>query len=135
MAPIRKTVKMRAIERKHRRELEDIRRHLMANGRRSWHVKRIRRETLVALKMLYPAPLQAEQLFRSLLCVFPTLEWDAFRRDLTYLCEKGYLQRVVADTERDERLTPWRKRWFRLTTSGLEVTDQVVSDPALDLEP
>jgi len=104
----------------------------MANGRNNRQIKRIRNEILVALKMLYPAPLQAEQLFRSLLCLFPTLEWDPFRRDLAYLGEKGYLRRVVADTEGDERLTPWRKRWFRLTSAGLEVADQVVKDPALD---
>ena len=106
----------------------------MANCRGSRQIKRIRNEILVALKMLYPAPLQAEQLFRSLLCLFPTLEWDPFRRDLAYLCEKGYTQRVVADLERDERLTPWRKRWFRLTSSGLEVADRVINDPALDQE-
>jgi hypothetical protein len=107
----------------------------MANGRTSQQIKRIRTEVLVALKMLYPAPLQAEQLFRSLLCIFPTLEWDAFKRDLAYLCEKGYLQRVVADAERDSGapgLTPWRKRWFRLTSAGLEVADHVINDPALD---
>lgn len=107
----------------------------MANGRSSRQIKRFRNEMLVALKMLYPAPLQAEQLFRSLLGIFPTLEWHAFRRDLSYLCEKGYLQRVVADTEAEAgsaRLTPWRKRWFRLTSSGLEVADHVVNDPALD---
>lgn len=109
----------------------------MANGRSTRQIKRIRREVLVALKMLYPAPLQSEQLFRSLLCVFPELEWDAFRRDLAYLTEKGYLQRVVADTEHDPdspSLTPWRKRWVRLTPTGLEVVDHVVRDPALELE-
>ena len=34
----------------------------MANGRAGRLIKRIRTEILVALKMLYPAPLQAEQL-------------------------------------------------------------------------
>jgi len=107
----------------------------MANGKNGRQIKRVRNEILVALKMLYPAPLQAEQLFRSLLSVFPALEWDPFRRDLAYLSEKGYLQRVVADAEREPGaaiLTPWRRRWFRLTSSGLEVADHVVSDPALE---
>lgn len=107
----------------------------MANSRTSREIKRIRNEVLVALKMLYPAPLQAEQLFRSMLCVFPTLEWDCFRRDLAYLCEKGYLQRVVTDSEHDPdtpALTPWRRRWFRLTSAGLEVADHLIDDPALD---
>ena len=104
----------------------------MANGRTAREIKRIRNEALVALKMLYPAALQAEQLMRSLLSLFPALEWDHFRRDLAYLSEKGYLQRVVADTENDERLTPWRQRWFRLTSRGVELADHVINDPALD---
>jgi hypothetical protein len=104
----------------------------MANGRNASEIKSIRNEAVVALKMLYPTALQAEMLFRSLLSVFPELEWDHFRRDLAYLCEKQYLQRVVADTEADERLTPWRQRWFRLTSRGVELADHVINDPALD---
>ena len=104
----------------------------MANGRSPQQIKRIRSEILVALKMLYPAALQAEQLLRSMLSVFPDLEWGAFRRDLAYLCEKGYLQRVVSANESDERLTPWRRRWFRLTSEGMEVAEHVINDPALE---
>ena len=99
----------------------------------SRQIKRVRREILVALKMLYPAALQADQLLRSLLAVFPTLEWDDFRKDLAYLTEKGYLARVTTDTERDARLTAWRKRWFRLTPAGVEIADHCVDDPALDI--
>ncbi len=96
-------------------------------------IKRVRSEILVALKMLYPAALQGDQLMRSLLVLFPALEWDHFRRDLAYLCEKRYLIRVVSDAERAPQATPWRKRWFRLTSAGLEVADHCVNDPALDV--
>jgi hypothetical protein len=105
----------------------------MRPSRSGQEVKRVRNEILVALRLLYPAALQAEQLLRSLISVFPTIEWDGLRRDLAYLCEKGYLTRVVSDLENDERMTPWRKRWFRLTSAGLEVADECVHDPALDL--
>lgn len=104
---------------------------MAANGARQ--IKRVRNEILVGLKMLYPAAMQGEQLLRSLLCLFPQLEWDQFRKDLAYLCEKGYVRRIVADTERDERVTPWRKRWFRLTPSGVEVADHCVVDAALEV--
>lgn len=104
----------------------------MANGRTSGQIKRVRNETLIALKLIYPAALPAGALLRSLLSLFPTLEWDHFRRDLAYLCEKGYVQRMLADTETDERMTPWRHRWFRLTSSGVEVADRCIHDPALD---
>jgi len=104
----------------------------MANGRDTREIKRIRNETLVALKVLYPAALQAEQILRSLLALFPTLEFDALKRDLHYLSEKGYVERVATEDERDKALTPWRRRWFRLTPLGMEVADHCIHDPALE---
>ncbi len=95
-------------------------------------IKQVRQELLVALKMLYPSALMGEQLLRSLLILFPQLEWDHFRRDLAYLCEKGYIIRVVADNEADEKATPWRRRWFRLTPEGVEIADHCIEDPALE---
>ncbi|MGB2984369.1 MAG: hypothetical protein WBE26_00685, partial [Phycisphaerae bacterium] len=78
----------------------------MANGRDTQQLKRIRNEILVALKVLYPAALQAAQLMRSLLVLFPTLEFDHLKRDLHYLSEKGYIERVIADSENDNGMTP-----------------------------
>jgi hypothetical protein len=103
----------------------------MANGRTPEEIRQVRYETLVALKMIYPAALQADQILRSLLSLFPTLEWECFRRDLIYLAEKNYVQRVVAQSEPDARLTPWRKRWFRLTARGVELAEDLIRDPAL----
>ena len=96
-------------------------------------IKRVRNEVLVALKMLYPAALQGDQILRTLLVVFPQLEWDQLKKDLAYLCEKGYVQRIVAETEEDARMTSWRKRWFRLTPSGVEIADHCVEDKALEV--
>lgn len=104
----------------------------MANGRDTQEIKRIRNEVLVALKVVCPAALRADQLMRSLLPLFPSLEFDHLRRDLHYLGEKGYIVRVVADSEDDNATTPWRKRWFRLTTSGMELVDRCILDPALE---
>ncbi|UCE59514.1 MAG: hypothetical protein JSU63_18975 [Phycisphaerales bacterium] len=104
----------------------------MANGRDTRLIKRIRNEILVALKVVYPAALQAKQLVRSLIVLFPTIEFDHLKRDLHYLVEKGYISRVIADVENDNGLTPWRNRWFRLTTSGMELADRCIKDPALE---
>ncbi len=104
----------------------------MANGRDIREIKRIRNEILVALKVIYPAALLAEQLMRTLLVLFPTLEFEQFKRDLHYLTEKRYLQRVIADGENNGGLTPWRRRWFRLTTSGIEIAERCIKDPALE---
>lgn len=104
----------------------------MANGRNTQEIKRLRNEILVALKLLYPAPLQADQLMRSLLVLFPVLEFDALRRDLHYLMEKGYVERVVNTGDDDATLTPWRRRWFRLTSRGMEIADHCIHDPALE---
>lgn len=104
----------------------------MANGRNTRQIKRIRNEVLVALKVVYPAALQAERLMRSLLVLFPILEFDHLRRDLHYLTQKRYLERVIADSEHDNGATPWRRRWFRLTTTGIELADRCIRDPALE---
>jgi hypothetical protein len=104
----------------------------MPGERGALEIKRVRNEVLVALKVVYPGALQAEQVMRSLLSLFPTLEFEYFRRDLAYLTEKGYIERVITDAERDGALTPWRHRWFRLTARGVEVADHCVRDPALE---
>ena len=104
----------------------------MANGRNTREIKRIRNEILVALKMLYPAALQADRLMRSLLVLFPTLEFDHLRRDLHYLIEKNYVERITPDREQNNHLVPWRQRWFRLTAAGVEVADHCINDPALE---
>ncbi len=106
----------------------------MAHSRKTQQIKRTRNEILVALKVVYPAALQTEPLFRSLLTLFPMLEFDHVKRDLHYLSEKGYVQRIQADLDSGNGLTPWRLRWFRLTTAGVELADHCISDPALDEE-
>jgi len=104
----------------------------MKNGA-ARQIKRVRNEVLVALKMLYPAALQGDQILRTLLAVFPQLEWDVLKKDLAYLCEKGYVHRIIAEIEAEPRLTSWRKRWFRLTSSGVEIADHCVEDKALEV--
>ena len=104
----------------------------MPNGRDAKALKRIRNEILVALKVVYPAALQVEQLLRSLLVLFPTLELDQLKRDLHYLTEKTYVERVIADSENGNGLTPWRRRWFRLTAGGVEIAERCMADPALE---
>ena len=104
----------------------------MSNGRDAKALKRIRNEILVGLKVVYPAALQVERLLRSLLVLFPTLELDQLKRDLHYLSEKGYVERVIADSENGNGLTPWRCRWFRLTTNGVEIAERCIADPALE---
>jgi len=104
----------------------------MGNGRDVKEIKRIRIELLVALKVVYPAALQSDQLLRSLLALFPTLEFEQVKRDLHYLTQKGYTERVSTDSESDASLTPWRRRWFRLTATGMELADRCIHDPALE---
>lgn len=104
----------------------------MANGRATRQIKRIRIEILIALKVVYPAALQAGPLLRSLLVLFPTLEFEHLKRDLHYLTAKGYVERVIADFENGNGLTAWKRRWFRLTAAGIEVADRCIKDPALD---
>ncbi len=102
------------------------------SGREMRQIKRTRNEILVALKVVYPAALQAEHVLRGLVVLFPTVEFEQVKRDLHYLTQKGYAERVLLEDENGNGLTPWRKRWFRLTASGLELADKCIRDPALE---
>ena len=104
----------------------------MGDQARAQRIKRVRGEILAAMKMLYPAAIQAEPLLRSLLAIYPHLEWEHLRKDLSYLLEKGYLQRVAREPETDAALVPWRRQYFRMTATGVEVADKCVRDPALE---
>lgn len=104
----------------------------MANGRDTTEIKRIRNEMLIALKVVYPAALQADHLLRTLLVLFPTLEFEHVKRDLHYLTQKNYLERAVVEPPDEAGLTPWRRRWFHLTSAGLELADRCIRDPALE---
>ncbi|HUW83143.1 MAG TPA: hypothetical protein VMZ31_10135 [Phycisphaerae bacterium] len=104
----------------------------MSSRNRARRIKQVRNEILVLLKMLYPSALQAEVMLRSLLAIFPQLEWDHFRKDLVYLHEKGYVRQVNWPDAAAEGVS-WRQRWFRLTPEGVEVADHCVADPALEV--
>ncbi|MCO6436004.1 MAG: hypothetical protein J5J06_02830 [Phycisphaerae bacterium] len=105
---------------------------MTVTNRDATETKRVRNELLVVLKVVYPAALQTDQIFRSMLVLFPMLELDELRRDLHYLAAKNYVERVVADDEHNGDYTAWRRRWFRLTTTGLELADRCIHDPALE---
>lgn len=105
----------------------------MASNSGARRIKQVRNEILVVLKMLYPSALQAEVVLRSLLAIFPQLEWEDFRKDLSYLGEKGYIKQVDWPDEEEVHEVPWRRRWFRLTPAGVEVADHCVADPALEI--
>ena len=97
-------------------------------------IKRVRNRAMFALARVYPNPRTAESLMRSLLGVFPELEWGLFCKDLAYLAAKRYIERVIADEERRHpELTSHRERWYRLTAIGLEVAQECVTDPALEV--
>ena len=96
-------------------------------------IKQVRREVLVTLKSVYPAALPVEVLFRAVAAVVVGREWDEFRADLIYLCEKGYVQPRLHPNDPHGRRTAWRRRWVRLTPAGVEVVDCCTRDPALEL--
>lgn len=106
----------------------------MDEPRASQRIKTVRNEILTALRMLYPASLQADQILRALLVVEPHLEWRDVATDLAYLAEKGYAARTVTAVEMENpESTPPRRRWWRLTAKGVEVADRCVADPALEV--
>ena len=97
-------------------------------------IKRVRNEVLISLKTFYPSAMEAVSLYRALLGVFPDLVWPDFLKDLAYLDDKGYIRRAIQTGERgQEEITTPRRRWWRLTSAGVEIADGCVNDSALEI--
>lgn len=104
----------------------------MPNVPESELLKQVRREMLVTLKSVYPSALPVSVLYRAVTAVIAGREWEDFRADLIYLCEKGYVEPRLHPDDPNGRKAAWRRRWVRLTPAGVEVADCCVRDAALD---
>ncbi len=105
----------------------------MSETTESLTIKQVRRELLAVLKVVYPAVLPADVLFRALLGAFPHLEWEHFRKDLAYLMEKGYLIRLAVVDEPRPGANEWRRHLYRLSPAGVELVDRCTADVALEV--
>lgn len=90
-------------------------------------IKKARREIIGVLNTLYSmGPFG----FPDLCMALTHLELpddECVRRDLIYLCEKGYVRWT-----NKKPFTPWAKRMYKLTATGNEVAEKIASDPALE---
>jgi len=93
------------------------------NGARQLQIKKVRRDLLTTLKMAYPATMS----FYDLRLVLPDIEERYLRVDLSYLMQKGY---VIEENPRPNMT--WDRREFKLSASGVETTDRINKDPALE---
>ncbi len=80
----------------------------------------VRREVLVSLVQLYPAPFRRDQIVRVLAELFPDIDSGSVGKDLAYLCERGLVARVVATSEGDGAFTASGQRWYRATADGVD---------------
>ncbi len=85
-----------------------------------------RNQILDSLKRVYPSPLRADFLRRS---IVSQPDWDVFRKDVAYLEAKGYVEEV-----KPRAGAPIEKRWYLLTAAGVEAADEMIEDPALNPE-
>lgn len=94
---------------------------------RTLGIKQSRREIISVLNTMYHiGPLNFESLCGSLVHL-ELPDDECVKRDLTYLCEKGYVQWVNAGG-----YIPWKKRQYKLTARGNEFAENMISDPALE---
>lgn len=90
-------------------------------------IRQARRELLKLLAIMYQiGPLSFEAICEGL----DHLELpddECVKRDLTYLCEKGY---VIWSNARAQQ--PWKERMYKATARGTEIADQLDRDPVLE---
>jgi hypothetical protein len=105
----------------------------MATPNESLPIKQVRRELLVVLKVVYPASLSADVLYRALLGAFVHMEWEYLRKDLAYLVEKGYLIRRDGSVTHAASADRGRRSLYRLSPAGVELVDRCTNDAALEV--
>lgn len=89
---------------------------------RKMSIMKTRRDLLTVLKLFYPTPMPLGQIRLTA----PDIDETNLRKDLAYLCDKGYVQRVnVQPNQRQD------DREYKLTASGVETADRIHEDPAL----
>ncbi len=90
-------------------------------------IKATRREILAVLLIMYDiGPFAFESICGSLLHLELSDE-TYVRRDLLYLCEKGYVTWTNPG-----KFTPWNSRMYKLTAAGNEIANKIERDSALE---
>ena len=89
---------------------------------RAAQIKQTRRGILDVLNMSYPVSLA----FETIVGAFVDIEEHYLRRDLTYLCDAGYVMWL-----NPLKNAPWKGRIYKLTPRGEEIASRINTDPAL----
>lgn len=92
-----------------------------------------RNSLLSRLNACYPGSLRGDQLYRILLALFPDYTKTNCIKDLYYLEEKGYIERRSHVAGRISRETAWGAAYWKLTTRGNEIANEILQDPALEI--
>ena len=92
-----------------------------------------RRLMLSNLATIYPAPMAGDKVYHTVLYVYPDYTRHRAMRDLMYFEEKGYVTRRKAGKRDNPNEGEWRTILWGLTARGLDVHQQLASDPTLEV--
>ncbi|MEK6798017.1 MAG: hypothetical protein AABZ12_03550 [Planctomycetota bacterium] len=90
-------------------------------------IKQTRREILSALALMYESQPMGFVQVCAALTHLELPDESYVKKDLTYLCEKGYVRWV-----NEGRMTPWHERFYKLTASGKDIVDRIDVDATLE---
>lgn len=97
-------------------------------------IKQARNLMLRSLDKTYPNGLNVKYLFQVLCTVDECYDFDLLRKDIAYLREKGYLTLVsISGKATLADVKPGSLTVVKLTASGLEISQDLKDDPALEI--
>ncbi len=94
---------------------------------RTARIKQARREVLRVLNAMYGIGAFSFECICSSLVHLELPDDECVKKDLTYLCEKGYVRWTNEQT-----MLPWKQRMYSLTAKGNEIANRIEIDPALE---
>jgi hypothetical protein len=96
------------------------------NELRAARIKMARRELLRVLNTVYfGGPVDFVVICEALVHL-ELPDDECVKRDVTYLCEKGYVKCTSSD------YMPWKRRLYKITAKGTEIADEIEKDEALE---
>jgi hypothetical protein len=92
-----------------------------------------RNAILSNMGVFYPNARTGESYYSMMWTPFPDYSRRYAIRDFTYLEAKGYIERRAVGRRGPEPGQIWHEAYWRLTTAGLEIVQQLKTDPALEV--
>ncbi|MBW8017076.1 MAG: hypothetical protein FVQ82_12895 [Planctomycetes bacterium] len=102
----------------------------MAKSAKALIIIEARQRIMRSLEIVYPSGLRMKSLFLTVYTVDAMYDFSLFKKDIAYLAAKRYIQFV---DDAIGGMSDIEQKVVKLTAEGLEIAQDTIDDPALEI--